>query len=123
MNSKEKGDLAVGQAIGYYTLKNFEVLLPIGDKKAYDFVVDDGEKLSKVQSKYSSYMKENGSFAVELRSTGGNQSRHTWSQYQKGDFDVLFIYLSNGDKYEIPFCVIEGKQSITVGKEYTEYKM
>ena len=32
-SSKEKGDIAVGQAIAYYSIQKYEICLPIGDKK------------------------------------------------------------------------------------------
>jgi hypothetical protein len=41
MNSKQKGDIALAKAIAYYIEAGYEVLLPIGDKRPYDLVIED----------------------------------------------------------------------------------
>lgn len=114
MKSKEKGDIAVGRAIQYYSNKNYTVLIPIGDKNPYDLVVDTGEQLQKVQCKYTGHQKPSGSFDIPLRVMGGNQSFHTAKKYKKGDFDILFAITSNGDAFEIPFEKIEGMSTKAV---------
>lgn len=121
MNTKHKSDSAVGQAIGYYTSLNFEVLLPIGDKRPYDLVVDNGEKLIKIQSKFTSEKRTSGSYRVELRVTGGNKSRNTRALYNDGDFDFLFVYTDDGQKYHIPFAEVIGKHSVTLGQGYSRF--
>ena len=121
MKSKEKGDLALGQAIAYYTKQGCEILLPIGDKKKYDFVIDRNGNLFKVQVKYSGF-KDSGGFAVPLKVMGGNRSSgNNCKKYKKGDFDIFFVYTSDGTTYEIPYDVLEGKSSIIVGKKYQKY--
>ena len=74
MNTKERGDIAVGFAISYYLAHGYEVCLPIGDKRSYDLIVEKDKTLSRVQIKYAGYsIKENRCHAG-LRITGGNQS-------------------------------------------------
>lgn len=116
MNSKEKGDIVVGQAIAHYSKKNVQVLIPLGDKKPYDLVIDDGV-LKKVQCKYAGTKgRKNGSFRASLRITGGNQSFHTAKPYKEGDFDILFVMSADGKTYEIPSVITNKlKNSITVG--------
>ena len=123
MNSKEKGDLAASQCIAYYMGKEYEVLLPIGDKKPYDMVVDmDG--LKKVQCKYTSHKGKSGKYKVPLRVMGGNQSYHTAKTYSEGDFDILFVLTENKDRYEIPYSAIKGYTStITLDKNVNKYKI
>jgi len=53
MNTKQKGDLAVAQCISQISLMGHEVLLPLGDRKPYDLVVDIRGQLNKVQVKYA----------------------------------------------------------------------
>ncbi len=72
MNTKEKGGLAVAKAIQHYIFLGNEVLLPMGDKKPYDLVVDCGQ-LKKVQCKYTTYCPKDN-YVVPLRVMGGNQS-------------------------------------------------
>jgi hypothetical protein len=40
VNTKGKGDMAVGQAICHFISLGYEVCLPIGDKRDYDFVIE-----------------------------------------------------------------------------------
>ncbi len=124
MTSKEKGDQAVGQAIAHYTTQLEEVLLPLGDRKPYDFAIDRNGKLLKVQSKYTSNQTKYGIFQAQLRVSGGNQSFNTVKRYSEGDFDLLFAYTSSGDKYEIPYEVIKNNcNSICLGDKYKKYKI
>lgn len=123
MNSKVKGDIAVGQAIAYYLSQQKEVCLPIGDKQKYDLIVDDGHSFQKIQCKYTSVLSEYGIYEVPLRVLGGNQSFHTAKKYDKSDFDILFAVTSNGDKYEIPFKEVTSKSSVSLGKKYEKFKI
>ena len=134
MNSKEKCDIAKAESIRFYTKKQWEVSLPIGDKKPYDIIVDNNEKLLKVQCKYSTQKlrKRNGEYlddsdvrrTINLRVMGGNQSYNTAKKYKKGDFDLLFSYTDSDLMHEIPFDNIEGKSSIVVGgSSYKEFKL
>jgi hypothetical protein len=124
MNTKDKGDLAKVRAMAYYVGKQFEVLLPLGDRKKYDFVVDDGTKLSKVQCKYTSCKTAYGKYEAQLRVMGGNRSFHTVKRYQKGDFDIYYVLTESGDEYEIPADVaLLNKSTITLGSKYEKYKL
>ena len=42
MNTKQKGDLAAAHAIGYFMTNGYEVCLPIGDKRPYDLIAEQG---------------------------------------------------------------------------------
>jgi hypothetical protein len=122
MNSKEKGDMAVGCAIGYYTRNNIQVLIPIGDKKPYDLVIEKEGELKKVQCKYTGNKSKYGSYEAPLRVCGGNQSRHTTKSYKEGDFDFLFVLTAEGQMYEIPSKITnERKATVSVGPQYIQY--
>ena len=123
MNTKYKGDLSVGRAINYYLSIQYEVLLPIGDKKKYDMVIDDGVKILKIQCKYTSFKTEYGIFRAQLKVCGGNSGRKLY-HYVKGDFDILFITTSDNSIYIIPFSEIDGMTtSITLGKKWEKFKI
>lgn len=44
MTSKDKGNIALGRAIQYFTSKGYTVLLPLNDAQDYDLAFDNGEK-------------------------------------------------------------------------------
>lgn len=103
MNSKKKGDLAEVEAIRHYTRLGHQVLVPVGDRQAYDLVVDDGGTLFKVQCKFTSQKKPSGSLYVRLFVGGGNRSSGNYKKrYAKGSFDFLFVLAQDGSIYVIP---------------------
>lgn len=125
MNSKQKGDLALAKAISYFMESGCEVLLPIGDKRPYDLVIENEDgTLQKVQSKYTSHKKKSGSFIAPLRVMGGNRSSgNNAKKYNKKDFDILFVYTIESTKYVIPFETVKATGSLTLGKEMEKYKV
>ena len=124
MNSKQKGDLAVAKAIAFYMENENEVLLPIGDKRPYDLVVEVDNELKKVQCKYTSSKTKYNRYQVPLRVMGGNQSYLTARSYKKGDFDVLFVLTASGDLYAIPSHITNKlKCYIVLGEKCKEYKI
>jgi hypothetical protein len=123
MNTKEKGDLAVAKATVYFIERGNEVLLPFGDKQPYDMVIERKNKLLKVQCKYTNHKSEYGVYIVPVRVMGGNRSRNTAKTYEKGDFDILFVYTESGDIYEIPSKIwTKYRNAISLGKYFDGYK-
>ncbi len=121
MNTKTKGDIAVGRAISYFLASGFEVCLPIGDKSDYDLVVEKDGLLQKVQVKFAGLYKT-GECKVGLRITGGNQSFNYTKKYKKDSFDVLFVFTQKGDQYLIPWNKMECRNEISIEhKKYLKY--
>ena len=124
MNSKFKGDIALSKAIAYYMELQYEVLLPIGDKRPYDLVIEKDGKLQKVQCKYTSYKRNYGVYCVPLKVNGGNRSSgNIVKKYNKEDFDLLFVYTESGDKYNIPFNEVTATGQLSLGKDVERFKI
>lgn len=123
MNTKERGDLAVGQAINFFMKNGYEVCLPIGDKRDYDFVVEKDGVLQKVQVKYAGVYGRSGTCKVGLRITGGNQSYNNAKKYKKDAFDILFVFTGKGEIYVIPWDKLENRNELSIEtKKYSMYK-
>jgi len=124
MNSKHKGDIALSKAISYFMENEYEVLLPIGDKRPYDMVIEKDGILQKVQCKYTSHKPKYGIYVVPLRVMGGNRSSgNTAKKYNKEDFDILFVYTSEGDMYSIPFKELNVTTAFSLGENAKIYKL
>lgn len=124
MNSKYKGDIGLSKAIAHFMESGYEVLLPIGDKRPYDLVVEKDGILQKVQCKYTSHKTKYGIYLVPLRIKGGNRSSgNTAKIYNKEDFDILFAYTSEGTMYNIPFKDVDCTNSYSLGTAAEEYKI
>ncbi len=124
MNSKRKGSLAVGHAIAYFINNNCSVFIPVSDCDKYDLVIDQNGSFQKVQCKYSGSKAKSGGFIVDLRTFGGYRDKTYYIRYGKDDFNLLFVYCSNGDKYLIPEEKVRNMSGLAVGgKSWNEYKL
>ncbi len=124
MNTKEKGDIAVGHAISYYLSHGYEVCLPIGDKRNYDFIVEKDSLLKRVQVKYAGYSEKRNRSIAGLRITGGNQSFSYSKKYRSEDFDELFIFTGKGDRFVIPWSQVACRNELVVDSgKYDTYKV
>ena len=122
MNSKRKGSIAVGAAIAHFVRNELSVLIPISDCDKYDLAIDQQGVIKRIQCKYSSAKEPSGGYIVDLRTFGGYRNRTYHSHYLQEDFDYLFVYCSNGDKYLIPMEKIIGKSHIVIGiNNWNEY--
>jgi len=124
VNTKRKGSIALSIAISYFVNKASTVLLPIADCDKYDLAIDNGTgNIKKVQCKYSSDKHKSGAYLVDLRTFGGYRKKTYHLHYKEGDFDFLFVYCENGDKYLIPYQKVAGKSQLGVGvKSWVEFK-
>ena len=124
MNTKARGDLAVGQAINYYLKNNYEVCLPIGDKRHYDLITEKGGKIQRIQVKFAGLYKNKNQCRVGLRITGGNQSYNYAKKYSDDAFDVLFIYTERNNLYEIPWKSIVCRNELAIENvKYNKYRI
>ena len=123
-NPKEQGLIGLGDAISWFTRKGYGVLLPLNDSQKYDLVVEDPDgSLSRVQVKTSTYRSRYGSFAVDLRTNGGNQSRRTTRYFHPDDYEMLFALTDSGDRYLIPSTEITARGVITLGAKWEPYRV
>lgn len=121
MNSKQKGSLAVSQCIAKLYLLGYEVLLPIGDRKPYDLVFDDGNNLNRVQVKYAGKSSRNR-FVAYLRVTGGNQSFNYAKKYKQNDFDYLYVFTGDKRHFLIKWNEVKARNQIVVDDlKYQKY--
>ena len=119
MNTKTRGDIAVGQAISYFISKEYEVCLPIGDKRDFDFIIEKNGLLEKVQVKFAGLYKD-GACKVGLRITGGNQSFNYSRKYKDNSFHLLFVYTARGDRFLLPWKNVKVRNEIAI--EHPKYK-
>lgn len=124
MNTKARGDMAVGHAINHYLSSGYEVCLPIGDKRHYDVLIEKDGKIERVQIKFGGLYKKRGKCKVGLRITGGNQSFNYARNYSDDAFDILFIYTERKEKFAVPWKDVVCRNEITIeDPRYKKYKL
>lgn len=119
-SNKDKGRAGLSIAIGYYGSSGYTVCLPLNDTQDYDFIIDDGLKLQKVQVKCTGFVNKYGRYEVPLRSCGGTKGR-VYKYVKDSDVDILFVVCTNGWLFAIPKEEIYQKTAINLcNKEYDQ---
>lgn len=117
MNSNCKGNIALGQAIAYFTSKEYIVSLPLNDSQWYDMIIEKNGLFKTIQVKYTSQLDKNGKYyKCSLRSISGTSRKPIYSVTDT-PVDYLFCYCDNGDKYLIPTKEISNRNCIALTKE------
>lgn len=109
----------------WYELQGYWVYVPTGHAPDADFIVDDGERLIRVQVKTSGSNTPHGGWAVAICTRGGNQS---WSgmvkRFSANRCDELFVATTDGRRWRIPAGAVRGSTSINLGKkQYAEFEV
>ena len=121
---KKQGDIGMAYAIAYYSKLGYTISIPLTDSQDYDFIIDTGTNLLKVQVKTSTQVSNRGVPIVSLRTNGGNRSGQGKEKtFDINSSDLLFVLLENGTCYSIPTKNITSKTAINLGEKYLPYKV
>ena len=122
-NTKQQGNIGIGQALAYFTGLKWTVSIPLNDSQDYDLIVDDGSTLHRVQVKTTKYVTKSGSYQAMLKTCGGNQS---WTgvskKFDNTSVEILFVLCENGDMYCMPTKDLNVTSTINLSK-YPQYKI
>jgi hypothetical protein len=123
---RQQGDLGEAAAIEWLTRMGACVAFPLFHSPHYDLVADVEGRLLRVQVKTSRRRyPETGHYAVQLATSGGNQS---WTgvvkTFDRRCVDFLFVLVVDGGRWFIPASEIEGCRAISVGgSKYSEFRV
>lgn len=124
VNSIKQGDQGVAIAIAHYVQQGFTVSIPLTVNTRYDLVVDDGEKLRRVQVKSTNFKTEHGVYRAHLvtnSKTVGGRGKKTL--LTADECDEVFIHIIGGESYVLPSTLITGQVSINLGSKYSEWRV
>jgi len=121
MNTKVQSNVGLGQAISYFTSLGYSVSIPLTESQRYDLIVDDGDKLNRVEVKTTKTLDD----TISLRTKGGNQS---WggevSRISSKDCEYVFCYsLLSKKMYLFPSTILEGRATVKLCEKYDEYEI
>jgi hypothetical protein len=123
-NSKKQGDAGLGQAIAYFTMKGYDVALPLTDSADWDMIVEIDGLLKRVQVKTSTSFNAQNTMKFEAAVRGGNKSssNHSSKKIEQQQWDLIFLcHLVTGKQALIPKEKLETSNQINLGKKYEEY--
>ncbi len=122
-NTKKQGDIGLGAAIAYFTMKGYTVAIPLTDSQQYDLIVDIDGKLSRVQVKTTRF-KGRGSYEISLSIKGGNRSSTgKLHRFDRSQVDHLFVLTEDGGSYFIPTSAIENTCALRLTERLQQFRL
>jgi hypothetical protein len=104
-NSKSIGELGVARTLSRLLESGYAVSLPFGDNLRYDLVVDDGQRLLRVQCK-TGRLDDKGSIAFPVCSSANH--RGLGRRDYRGHVDAFGVFCPETDSvYLVPICAVE----------------
>ena len=93
MNSKQIGDITELQCITYFYKLGFDISIPYGENSRYDFIIDNGYELFKIQCKTCNFK---GDYIIILcRSIRINRKGNHVVRYSKNEIDYFATYFND----------------------------
>lgn len=123
-NSKKQGDAGLGQAIAYFTMKGYDIALPLTDSADWDLIIETEDGLKRIQVKTSSQLSPSGVMKFNCDVKGGNQSFNKPSKkIQDQNWELIFLHhLITNKQALIPKEVLFTKGQINLGSSQCKYK-
>lgn len=101
--------MATSRAVATFTALGYDVSIPLTESAAYDLVVDDGERLVRVQCKYANDSRRQ----VDLRRIHSNSTGYVVKRTDAGSYDWLYVLDGRDQEYLIKSC-LAGRRSVTL---------
>lgn len=102
LDTKLKSDIAEHAVALELLKKEFNVLKPVGDRLAYDLVIEKNGSFRKIQVK--SAMSNSNTYRIDTRRTQTNRRALQRKRYAERDFDFAIIFLHDINVfYILPF--------------------
>jgi hypothetical protein len=122
-NSKKRGDAGLGIAIAWFTAQGYVVSIPLTDSQDYDLVVENGDKLFRVQVTTCSQKQQSGNYKVELRTVSYGGKDYNIKHFDSKSVDYLFVVTDNGEKFLIPTSTFANVHSLTLTRAHACFKV
>lgn len=122
-NPREQGLLGLTDAIRWFGSLGWSISVPLIDSQPYDLVVDDGQRLHRVQVKTTTRRSPYGVYVVQLETRGGNQSFNTGKPFDPGACDLLYVLTDARTRYLIPTAEITSKTALSLGRKVSTYRL
>lgn len=120
MTTNEKGNIALTQAMAYFSKKQYTISVPLNDSQWYDLVIEKDGVFQSVQVKYVGEKSKCGSYKCSLKTISGTSRKQIYT-VKDHELDLLFCYCENGLKFLIPCNKFDNKSYITLAIEKNKF--
>lgn len=123
ITTTDQGNIAEACAIALFTRTGYRVSKPLFVNCPYDLIIDDGNRLSRVQVKSTQQRdKLDRHYVVNIKTSGCNARSHTTKAFNNGDVDILYVLADDYTQWVIPTTKIEAKYAITLNTAFDIFK-
>lgn len=124
----DQGNIGEAAAIMFFTNIGGIVCKPLFINSEYDFIVDINNELCRVQVKTTKQTnrpidEDNRAYMVNLKSSGCNARKHTYTPIDVKKIDLLFVLADDGTKWVIPASKLTAKSGLTLNESYDQFKV
>lgn len=95
MNTNITGNITELQCILYFTKLGYQVSLPYGGQARYDFILDLGIKLLKIQVKTPTTNDDNDYIEIECCNSHLSKGKYIKKTYTENDVDYFATFFNN----------------------------
>ena len=99
--TQTKGDMTELQSIRKFVSMGFEVSIPYGNHARYDFLVDTGEEILRMQAKTSRMVDDGKTISFACRTTTSNTKENNQHYYSGKEIDY-FVTCWKNNVYIVP---------------------
>lgn len=99
--TKQRGDVAEYRVLAELLRRNFNVLMPVGDRLPYDLAIDFGGKLIRIQVKRAWFHDATKAWIAGVRRSQTNRRVYRITPYSETDFDVLIAWIPDLDVFYV----------------------
>jgi hypothetical protein len=122
-NPREQGLIGVTDAIAHFGRIGWSVSMPLIDSQPYDLVVDDGDRLHRVQVKTTTRRSPGGRYLVQLCTRGGNRSFYTTKYFDPEASDLLYVLTDDRTRYLIPTATVSARAVLTLNGRFDAHQL
>lgn len=115
----QKGLITELQSILFFVEKGFLVSIPYGNAGRYDLLVDNGQRIYRIQCK-TAHKNENGSYTVNVSNSRMCSNGNVLKHYTKEQIDYVMTFIDQQAVF-IPVESIENSKSKIFRTELPKY--
>jgi hypothetical protein len=123
-NTRIQGNAGLGIAIAYFSRIGLQVAIPLTDTQPWDLIIENGDRLERVQVKTTTqHTTKQGSYVVGLKTVGCNTKRTVTRDFHPSDYDWLFVVCGDACVYLIPTDAIAVRTALYLGRKYEAFRL